>query len=275
MPKTRKAVSCPVFRHPAAMNEIQLPTWSDVMKNYLLLRNQMRSGSDSAKEPTVSEIAESLALKVELIWKKASLPIISHNAIVNKIRRYHDSYRKLLKPYKGRKADVKYNAKISQFAASAKSELFDISSCRCSDYSLCKCKKEDKISTEERQFIADQRSLRHMAIGGIDLAATSKLQRALRRKMSADSYSVKQIKKTTLKSSVSDSESSDDTSTDTQDTEDWCPIPAVDPNLPACSKSAEESRSLDFPTVARVCDRYGVSDRCSAHIVLLPCKILD
>jgi len=81
MPKTRntrKSERCPVFGYPANFSDCKLPTYGDVMKTYLLIRQELRSTSDVTKEPTVTEIAVILSKKIEDIWAKASLPTVSH-----------------------------------------------------------------------------------------------------------------------------------------------------------------------------------------------------
>ena len=57
----------------------------------------------SAKEPTINEIS---ALKIENIWLRASIPVVSNTRILQMIEAYHDKYRNLLKS-KSRKTYLK------------------------------------------------------------------------------------------------------------------------------------------------------------------------
>jgi len=67
------------------------------MKQYLMFKHQLKSTED-AKDPSVGEISELVAAKIERIWIKASIPTISHTRVLQMLRAYHDKYRKLLKP---------------------------------------------------------------------------------------------------------------------------------------------------------------------------------
>lgn len=270
MPQTRKAERCPIFGSPAEMSESQLPTFSDIMKSYLLLRNRLKSTQtgENTKEPTVSELSEMLSRKVEQIWHKASLPIISHKQTVAKIRSYHDKYRTLLKPFKGRKANTNYNAKITKFASDARSQLFDICSCKCTDYNNCKCKKEQKVPAAEREFLTDQRGIRQMVIGGVDSVLTAKMQRKIKRKNSIAAYAQKHVTSAPETTIEPDSSEDDTVSVESgayaHDNDIFMDNKSSDRELVHCRTTQE---SISLPNVARVCDRYGVSDRCAASIV--------
>ena len=96
---TRKAVKCPVFGSPSQVSENELPTYKDVIKFYLFVRNSLKASSTS-KEPPVAVIAERVCVKVEEIWRRASIPVVSHKRVIQLLRSYHDKYMKLLKPYK-------------------------------------------------------------------------------------------------------------------------------------------------------------------------------
>jgi hypothetical protein len=51
---------------------------------------------------------------------------------------YHDKYRNLMKSYKGRKTNEKYVNKLEEFKLESE-KLFDISSCECHSWKICKC----------------------------------------------------------------------------------------------------------------------------------------
>ena len=88
MPKTRLCQRCPVFGSFAEMPPSQLPTHFDVMRSFLLMRHNMKP-TEACKEPSVSAISEVLTCKIEKLWQKSSIPIISHKRICDKIRLYH------------------------------------------------------------------------------------------------------------------------------------------------------------------------------------------
>ena len=81
------------------------------MKQYLMFKHQMKSTED-VKDPSVGEISELVATKIERIWIKASIPTISHTRVLQMLRAYHDKYRKLLKPFKQRQKNEKYKESL-------------------------------------------------------------------------------------------------------------------------------------------------------------------
>jgi len=80
-PGTRLKDSCPVFGAPQKLLGNVLPTYEDVVKFYQFTRNELKS-SGNYKGPAVSEINEVLAFRIEEIWKKASIPSVSHNRVL-------------------------------------------------------------------------------------------------------------------------------------------------------------------------------------------------
>ena len=61
------------------------------------------------------DVADPVILEVEKIWKKTSIPSVTHKRIVQILRAYHTKYKSLLKPYKGRKGNNFYDAKLEVF----------------------------------------------------------------------------------------------------------------------------------------------------------------
>jgi hypothetical protein len=272
--QTRKSNCCPVFGFPAEMRENQLPTYGDIMKNFLSFRHAMKP-NDTCKEPTVVDVAMKLAPIIEKLWHKASLPIISHKRVVEKIRLYHDKYRNLLKPLKSRQGDQSYEAKIQCFAAEANSQLFDISACKCLDFQTCKCPLDRKVPTAERLFLSDQRSARNMMIGGVDLKTTTTIMRREKRKKQAADFALKRLKSTVSNDIEGDDEdlavedSADDhvSDMDVAEQEDSNYISSQTIEQPSRKKQTQSQMRLNLAKVAQECDRYGVSDRCAASIV--------
>jgi len=101
-PTTRRSTRCPVFGAPKEMSDVVLPTYEDMMKNFLWWKHMMKPTIKSP-DPTVADISEKVALAVENLWRKASIPMVSHFRVLQLIRSYHDKYMKLLKPFKVRK----------------------------------------------------------------------------------------------------------------------------------------------------------------------------
>jgi len=99
---TRKAARCPVFGSSSKLSPNVLPTHKDVLRFYMFVRNSLKSTSNSIKEPTVDIISERVCLEVEEIWRRASIPVVSHKRVLQLLRSYHDKYMKVLKPFKQR-----------------------------------------------------------------------------------------------------------------------------------------------------------------------------
>lgn len=86
---TRKATNCPIFGASEEMTENQLPTYKQVMKYYNLIRHRLKIENNSKKEPSVNEISDILSRKIENLWEKASIPIVSHTRVLQLIKTYH------------------------------------------------------------------------------------------------------------------------------------------------------------------------------------------
>ena len=144
--KTRRMVTCPMFGVPKEISQIVLPTYENVMKHYLLVKNQMKPTA-ATKDPSVTDISEKVRQVVEGLWFKASLPFISHTRVLAMIRSYHDKYRKLMRNIKRNKNDSKVNS-----FKNAKHQLFDISACKCA-FEECNCDKTHKVPSAEQDFL--------------------------------------------------------------------------------------------------------------------------
>ena len=72
--------------------------------------------AEKAEETTVSEVAEIVVSDIQAVWKRASTPVVSHTRILKLIRCTHDEFRKLMKPYKGRKTNKRYMLKLQAYA---------------------------------------------------------------------------------------------------------------------------------------------------------------
>ena len=102
-----------------------------------------------------------VASDIQAVWKKASIPVVLHTRILKLIQCTHDEFRKLIKPYKGRKTDRRFMLKLQAYADKNKQKLFDIAVCKCS-HGNCKCAKEHKLPADEQNFVQDQRTSRLM-----------------------------------------------------------------------------------------------------------------
>ena len=116
-----------------------------------------------------------MCLKVEDVWRKSSLPTVSHTRVIQLLKAYHLKWKNLIKSLKRLSADQK-NDFIQH-----RRVLFDICSCKCKQIQLCCCPREKKVPKEEQKFLLDQRQERKMRIGGIDRILSTKLQKKVTR----------------------------------------------------------------------------------------------
>lgn len=143
------------------------------MRFYLHKKHELKCTAEW--EPTVAELSAIVAAPVESNWKKASIPIVSHTRVYEMIGTYHDSYRRLLKPFKERQNNNSYRNKLKEFAKRSKNNFFDIAVCKCkSKLCPCQCLLQHKVQLEEQNFLEDQRTLRMMCIGKVDVNTSRK-----------------------------------------------------------------------------------------------------
>jgi len=140
---TRSAIECPIFGAPKELSCAVLPTFSDVIKYFLWVRyNLEKSGIN--RNLLVSEASDTVARKIEDIWKSASIPIVSHQRIVALIKEYQKKRKDLLKPYLKRKDVASYKSKLDVFKKNSL-RLFDFAACKCVASNLCSCLKQNKV----------------------------------------------------------------------------------------------------------------------------------
>ena len=79
--------------------------------------------------PSVSKLCDICSAEMESLWKKASIPIVSHTRVLKLLRTFHEEFLNLMKSYKGRKSEMKYIDKLSNIETKCREKLFDIASC--------------------------------------------------------------------------------------------------------------------------------------------------
>lgn len=174
---------CPVFEtYPEDFSGTQLPTHKDVLLCCLFERQRLGQERGTNKEPCFSEIAEIVSCKIENIFNKTSIPTVTHTRVLQLLRAYHDKYT-LLKKVNVSKRTPGEQDKREKFVASAEAKLFDISFCKCPQFSSCNCPKDKKVPLIEQPFLLDQRTNRIGRIGKVDVAETKKLIKRTERKI--------------------------------------------------------------------------------------------
>ena len=140
--------------------------------------------------------------------------------------------------------------------------LFDISTCKCTNFATCACSREKKVPAQEQQFLCDQRTVRKMYIGSIDKRTTKRNEKTLQRKMEDKSRSTARsflsVDTADIIESSSTSKSREDSDSDFENS-----IPRKFKQPAPISKPLPKS----LPNFAAACDRTGVYCRAAAMIV--------
>ncbi|KAI5694093.1 hypothetical protein M8J75_010588 [Diaphorina citri] len=279
---TRRETLCPIMGNPSSLKDNVLPTYADVMKHFLFVKNELL-WKRNQKTPAASEICDLVSRTVEEIWQKASIPTVSHQQIVLLVKTFNQKYVDLKKLPISRKGTEE---KRKAFFQDATKRLFDIAVCKCVDFSKCKC--HSKIPTQERGFLIDQRTERKMMIGSVDKVTTKKQVQSLERKMESENRK-KRLQDLTRESATDVSEiqslDSEESSEDDQVEENnnvstyhlkrLNPSPTQDTSTSTSEQADQDVLSipsiskqmrLSLPNLALACDRTGVSDRSAAII---------
>lgn len=251
-----------MFGAPSKFKENVLPTYADVMKNYLFIRQSLLDASPNKAEPTLAHISIILLAEIKVLWAKSSISIISDQQIIHLIRSYHEKVRKIKKPIKSRNSEV-FLTKIAEFRQATEGRLFDISTCKCVDFLLCKC--NTKVPFREREFLTDQRTDRKIVIGSIDVITTKKIERSLKRKRTETVTKPGIIITETAISRTNTFLIPEDHNLD--DLNEANDFVNIANNVRTCQAIPGTSQMrLALPSLAQACDRTGVSDRSAAII---------
>ena len=130
------------------MSSYKLPTYLDIAKHYLFIFTNKKT----TLAATTDRILE--------IWFSASIPSIHRRCVLQKIERYIKIINTLWKDVSKHIFEAKLKIHIEKYNI-----LFDICSCKCRDYDMCRYSiKEKRISFAEIVFFIDQRTERRMHI---------------------------------------------------------------------------------------------------------------
>ena len=251
---TRSSAECPIFGYPKEISWRVLPTYEDVMKYYQYVRLDMKQG----REPSLKAIATVVVIQLENLWKYASIPHLSRKRITGMLRQYRTKMNNLLKSKS--KGSKNYKNKLKTMQDSAQKTLFDISACKCSDFKLCNCKRENQVPLAERAFLSDQRSSRCMAIDRVDKATTRANQKRNERKIArAKQYLCPSTADETF------AETSIDEVPSASESEESSGEEYDDHGMPPQAKRKKRN-VLDISALAEACDRTGFSHRTAAFL---------
>ena len=105
-----------------------LTNHEEVMKYYIYVRLQIKQ----RKDPLFKATAGLVAQRLEILWKKASIPHLSQKRITSMLQQYRHKINNHLKS-KSKNSD-NYKRKVQLLQDLVHTNLFDISACKCLDF---------------------------------------------------------------------------------------------------------------------------------------------
>lgn len=268
---TRQTTDRPVIGQPIDVSEFNvLPTKMDVLKYFEWVRIEMKQ--EGIHQPAKKVIALRVALKLEEIWKRASIPVCGTKNTIFMVLKLHEQLEKIKKcSGPKRKYPNSYKDAVTSFQSKTETALFDICTCKC-DLSNCICSIDKKVPALEHEFLLDQRGPRLMSIAECDKNETKKLKKRLERKSRSQALMQVVVKKTedeNLKSvdNIDSGDSTDDSMSHTSCQDSDFEINVLDTSQKSVS-SVEVKQELPqrLSLFSRACDRRGISSRAGAQL---------
>src|SRR5277367_6083677 len=188
MAQTRAKTESNIVEPAKELSNVLLPTGRDMLRFYNFVYLEKKEAY-KGMNPSSKEVATEVAERIEEIWARASIPIVSRCRIVQLIQENRNKEQDLNKSYSRDHNTEKYQAKLDAFSAKIDC-LFDVATCKCSDFALCRCPSGKRIPEIERGFLVDQRTSRKMVMGRspVDGKTTSTRKRGLLKKQREDAH---------------------------------------------------------------------------------------
>lgn len=247
--------TCPLFGPQKELSENKLPTYEDTIRHCFHVRSKLLIVTPGG-EPSFANIADKVASTIGSLYTTILIPIVSHTRIIQMLKAYNEKYKALMKPYQKRKNNENYKKQMNTFLEKAKSDLFDIASCKCNDFTSCGCEPAKKVPLEYWEFLADQRTKRLMSINSVQLS------RGVKRKLDSEMDSDEQVELVLSQEmnqiDISSSEQMSSQDPPSQQSE-------FNVKLPLSAPSTSQMR-VALPKTARMADRLGLSDRAVAAL---------
>jgi hypothetical protein len=183
--RTRRSRAHPIFGSPAQLSTNVLPTIGQVVRYFVYLK-------DSPNAPNKA-VFGLICDAVMNILQRVSLPTVQRWSIIKRISVIINKGCKLSRS--------KTSTNMKKHFTSSFCNLFDICSCSCKIstdvlsgelVALCHCSRQVKVSARELKFLHDQRTVRQMFIGGIDVAVTQKNMKLVARKAAQQNREAKE-----------------------------------------------------------------------------------
>lgn len=259
---TRKCSQHSLFGKSSKLPENMLPTNGDVGKYFMLLKGKKNAGN--------KKIYKDITYDVLKLWQKSSIPTVKYKAVEQKLTRLLDKGASLVRSKTSRKMINDYTNKLHK--------LFDICACKCktkchihlncdetcTEVNVdCKCPRSDKVSKDELPFLLDQRTVRKMYIGGVDVKTSKILTVRELRKKSTKQGEEETKSKTDIDQPTTSAYEEGLSSSD----EDSKPAELVATGSDSDSEHERgQQMRIPLPNLAMQADRFGVSDRAAAAL---------
>ena len=176
-------------------------------------------------------------------------------------------YNGIMKHYKSRQKRDSFKILLKKFKDNFE-KLFDLAACKC-EFSKCTCDKLLRVPARKRPFLADQRNLRLMCIGSVDVLTTNNLKQRLEWKCKFNSR--KSLKTATAQTSTHGTETCAISTSESD--EEYIPkkVCCIIGSTSSTPESLTAENRLRLQSLAKIADRYGVSDRAAAARVYHLC----
>jgi len=228
------------------VNLNQLPTVRQALQRFQYYLKETKSVRN-ASHSTVEEI--------EVVWARATIPIMLRKHTVEKLERVHDTWL-LLKKNRGRQSSGAQQARQLEFTTQLNT-LFDIAHI-------------DALTTirieEDRKFLLDQRTERKMFISSEDKELAKKKARAEYRRLKEEGRRKKKLAVSTAAIAAPTDQLSSDTNSDMDDSDDYQPPPPKREQQEVGSGVA--ASQLFNSNVTGALDRNKTSDREAVRLMV-------
>ena len=268
---SRVSRKCEFVGHPCDFDGRTLPTVGDVVRCLLHVRYERMEAQKSLKQPSMTDIAHTVAEKIQYIWIKASVPPMAAKSIQDKIKKLNESYLAVKAYPVARRSSAPF-LKVKGTFLSKANTLFEVAACPC-DLSIprnCNCLPENKIPARECAFITDQRGPRQMVISTVDNVVTKMQGRKQDRLLKQEIYAQKVAQSQTQHHSADETLNKNDTEEFLSD------LSENDTEFTLKTRSGQSKQMRErLPTVAKMADRFALSDAATAAIATATLRDLE
>ena len=130
--------TCPLFGRPKNLAVGVLPTFEDVIRCCLEVRQILGKQLKTDQEVPFSTIAENVANKIIKLYNNVSIPCLSFVRVVELLKSMHAKYRKFKKYNTLLITKLSLEKSIIDYQKDCK-KLFDIACCKCKSFNACNC----------------------------------------------------------------------------------------------------------------------------------------